>query len=223
MKRIKEQRGQVITNPEMLSFAEEKVLERQGYRRIAGVDEVGRGALAGPVVAAAVILPRKKKAPWFAQVKDSKLLNPLKREFLYHHIQEVAIATGIGVVSHKVIDARGIAKATRLAMKKAIDQLSPPPESLLIDYFRLPEVSLPQKGIKDGDCLCFSIACASIVAKVTRDRLMVKLDGTHPGYGLAQHKGYGTRDHLSCLRRLGPCPIHRQSFRPVKDIIQREK
>ena len=220
MKRIKGQRGQAITNPEMPSFAEEKVLERQGYRRIAGIDEVGRGALAGPVVAAAVILPRRKKAPWFAQVKDSKLLSSTVREHLFPHIQEAAIAIGIGIISHKVIDARGIAKATRLAMKKAIDQLSPPPESLLIDYFRLPEVSLPQKGIKDGDKLCFSIACASIIAKVARDQLMIEFDRTYPGYGLAHHKGYSTKEHLSCLRRLGPSPIHRQSFQPVREVIQ---
>jgi len=207
----------------MLSFAEEKILEAQGYQRIAGVDEVGRGALAGPVVAAAVILPYDKNAPWFAQVKDSKLLSSAERELLFHHIQEIALATGIGIAPCEVVDTQGIIKATELAMRLAIDQISPPPESLLIDYMRLPEVPLPQKGIKDGDNLCFSIACASIVAKVTRDRLMAELDKTYPGYGLAQHKGYGTKEHLSCLRRLGPSPIHRQSFKPVKDIIQQKK
>ena len=207
----------------MLSFAEEKMLEAQGYQRIAGVDEVGRGALAGPVVAAAVILPCHTLASWFTQVKDSKLLNPLQRELLFDHIQEVALAIGIGIAPHEVIDTQGIIKATRLAMRLAIDQILPPPESLLIDYMRLPEVPLPQKGIKNGDSLCFSIACASIVAKVTRDRLMTELDKTYPGYGLAQHKGYGTKEHLSCLRRLGPSPIHRQSFKPVKEIIHQEK
>ena len=207
----------------MLSFAEEKMFETQGYQRIAGVDEVGRGALAGPVVAAAVILPYNTSAPWFAQVKDSKLLNPAQRELLFHHIQETALATGVGIAPCEVVDTQGIIKATELAMRLAIEQLSPPPESLLIDYMRLPEVPLPQKGITNGDNLCFSIACASIIAKVTRDRLMVEFDRTYPGYGLAQHKGYGTREHLACLRRLGPSPIHRQSFKPVQDIIHQKK
>jgi len=207
----------------MLSFAEEKMFEAQGYQRIAGIDEVGRGALAGPVVAAAVILPHNKNAPWFAQVNDSKLLTPPKRELLFNHIHELALAIGIGMASHEVIDTQGIIKATQLAMRLAIDQISPPPEYLLIDYMRLPEVPLPQKGIKNGDSLCFSIACASIMAKVTRDRLMAELDRIYPGYGLAQHKGYGTKEHLSCLCRLGPSPIHRRSFKPVKDIMHQQK
>ncbi len=205
------------------SFVEEKRLEAQGYQLIAGVDEAGRGALAGPVVAAAVILPCHMDVPWLNQVQDSKQLRPARRELLFHHIHEVAISVGIGMAHHEVIDTQGIIKATRLAMKLAIDQLSPPPESLLIDYMRLPEVALPQKGITNGDKLCFSIACASIMAKVARDHLMEELDRTYPGYRLAQHKGYGTREHLACLRQLGPCPIHRQSFQPVKDIIHQEK
>jgi len=203
------------------TFAEEKLLEAQGYRLIAGVDEAGRGALAGPVVAAAVILPHPLNAPWLNQIKDSKQLTPTRRELLFHNIHEVAIAIGIGVAPHEVIDKQGIIRATRLAMKQAIDQLSPTPESLLIDYMHLPEVKLPQKGIKNGDSLCFSIACASIIAKVTRDRLMVKLGMNYPSYGLAQHKGYGTKEHMVCLHRLGPSPIHRQSFQPVKAIIRK--
>jgi len=205
------------------TFIEEELLEAQGYRLIAGLDEAGRGALAGPVVAAAVILPCRLETPWLSQVRDSKLLNPPKRELLFHYIHEIAISTGIGVVRHEVIDAQGIIKATRLAMQLAIDQLSPAPESLLIDYMLLPEVKLTQKGITNGDGLCFSIACASIIAKVTRDRLMVEMDKIYPDYGLAQHKGYGTERHMSCLRRLGPSPIHRRSFQPVKDIINQEK
>jgi len=205
----------------MPSFAEEEMLAAQGYQRIAGIDEVGRGALAGPVVAAAVILPRQIDAPWFSEVKDSKQLTPARRELLFHRIHEIAISIGIGLIPHNLIDAQGIIKATRLAMKLAVEQLSPPAESLLIDYMRLPEVSLPQKGITNGDNLCFSIACASIIAKVARDRLMVEFDRVYPGYGLAQHKGYGTRQHLACLYRLGPCPIHRQSFRPVRNIVQK--
>ncbi len=201
------------------SFVEEKRLEAQGYRLIAGVDEVGRGALAGPVAAAAVILPCRIDTPWLARVKDSKLLRPAEREFLFVRIQEVAVSTGVGMTPPEVIDGQGIIKATRLAMKQAIDQLSPPPESLLIDYMLLPEVRTHHQGIKHGDSLCISIACASILAKVARDQLMVELDRIHPGYGLAQHKGYGTEMHLSCLRRLGPSPIHRQSFKPVKEVI----
>jgi len=156
-------------------------------------------------------------------VKDSKLLSPARRESLFHHIHEVAISVGVGIAPHKIIDAEGIIKATRLAMQLAIDQLSSPPEFLLIDYMRLPEVPLPQKGITNGDSLCFSIACASIIAKVSRDHLMIEFDGVYPGYGLAQHKGYGTKGHLACLRRLGPSPIHRQSFKLVKDVIQQER
>ena len=213
----------LIKNHQSPSFAEEKKLEAQGYRLIAGVDEVGRGALAGPVVAAAVLLPSYIDAPWLNQVKDSKQLSPTSRQLLFHHIREIAISTGIGITPNDTIDNQGIINATRLAMKLAIDKLSPPPEALLIDYMLLSEVPLPQKGIKDGDSLCVSIACASIIAKVSRDHLMVELDRAYPGYGLAQHKGYGTKEHLSCLRRLGPSPIHRQSFKPVREIINQEK
>ncbi len=205
------------------SFVEERLLEAQGYQRIAGIDEVGRGALAGPVLAAAVILPCGIDAPWLNQVRDSKQLSPGRRELLFHHIHEIAISIGIGVISNEVIDAQGIVKATQMAMRLAVEQISPPPQSLLIDYMRLPEVSLPQKGITDGDSLCFSIACASIVAKVARDYLMIEFDRAYTGYGLARHKGYGTKEHFSCLRQLGPSPIHRQSFHPVKDMVQQEK
>ena len=201
------------------SFAEESLLAEQGYRYIAGLDEVGRGALAGPVVAAAVILPHQIDAPWLSRVKDSKQLGLATRELLFHHIHEVAIAVGIGVISHEVVDTQGIVEATRLAMKLAVDQLSPPAEALLIDYMLLPEVKLPQKGVIGGDQTCFSIACASIIAKVTRDKLMVDLDRNYPGYKLAQHKGYGTSEHLACLCRLGPSPIHRRSFKPVRGLV----
>lgn len=202
------------------SLAEERALEAQGYRLIAGVDEAGRGALAGPVVAAAVIMPCQIDTPWQDQVRDSKQLTPTKREFLSGNIYKIATAIGTGTVSHEIIDDRGIVAATRLAMKLAIAQLSPSPETLLIDYLLLPEVPLPQKGIVNGDSICFSIACASIIAKVTRDHLMIEFDRAYPGYGLANHKGYGTREHIACLCLLGASPIHRRSFKPLKDIIE---
>ena len=202
------------------TFAEERALHARGYRHIAGVDEVGRGSLAGPVVAAAVILPRNMRASWLRLVRDSKQLSPAMREFLFPHIVATAISAGVGSASHRIVDARGIVKATRLAMKWAIARLAPAPEALLIDYMRLPEVGLPQKGIIDGDASCFSIACASIVAKVARDRLMVELSRTYPGYGFAQNKGYGTREHIACLCRLGPSPIHRRSFRLSWNAIE---
>ena len=203
--------------PEVPSFVEENRLRALGYQLVAGVDEVGRGALAGPVVAAAVILPEYPNARWLGLVRDSKMLTPKKRQYLSDCIRKEALATGVGVISHEVIDSRGIVWATRLAMKLALSELEPPPHSLLIDYLRLPEVKLPQKAIVGGDSKCLSIACASIVAKVARDRLMVDFDCDYPGYGLAQHKGYGTPEHLLCLRKLGPCPIHRRSFRPFKE------
>jgi len=211
----------LINNLQKPSRTEEKKLAKQGYRLIAGIDEVGRGALAGPVVAAAVILPLQLKGDWLDEVRDSKLLSPIKRESLFHNIHETAISIGIGMTPSGIIDALDIVKATRLAMKAAIEQLSPPPQSLLIDYMSLPEVPLPQQGITNGDQLCFTIACASIIAKVSRDHMMIELDSTYPGYGLAQHKGYCTKKHISSLHQLGPCPIHRQSFRPVRDVIEK--
>ncbi len=203
----------------MPSFGEEKILKTQGYVHIAGIDEAGRGALAGPVVAAAVILPLDTSLPFINQVRDSKKLSPSKRDYLYHHIHESAVAVGIGMSGLDIIDTLGIATATCLAMRMAIEQLSPPADYLLVDYLRLPEIDLPQKGIIKGDDLSYSIACASIIAKVSRDRLMTILDTEYLGYGLAKHKGYGTREHVECLRRLGPCDIHRKTFSPVREII----
>ena len=200
------------------TFAEEKALQAQGYLFVAGIDEVGRGALAGPVMAAAVILPQRVRAPWLRQVRDSKLLTPERRESLSGLVREIAVAIGIGTAGNDVIDSRGIARATQIAMRDAVNQLSPRPEALLIDYFTLPGTDLPQKGVVDGDTLCLSIACASIVAKVARDRLMTELDGRYPGYLFADHKGYGTAEHLECLRRLGPSPAHRLSFDPVRKL-----
>ena len=195
------------------------MLAAQGYYRVAGVDEAGRGPLAGPVVAAAVVLRPDVDVPWLGLVRDSKQLTTPAREFLYQHIIEAALGVGVGICDSQIIDRRGIVTATRLAMKSAVDQLQPPAESLLIDYVSLPDVRLPQRAITHGDGLCLSIACASIVAKVTRDRMMVEFDDIYPGYGFRKHKGYGTPEHFTCLRRLGPCSIHRRSFEPVKSMV----
>ncbi|UCH43836.1 MAG: ribonuclease HII [Dehalococcoidales bacterium] len=202
------------------SFTEERVLGAQGFCHVAGIDEVGRGALAGPVVAAAVILPAQIDYGWLSLVRDSKQLSPKKREYLLSRIVEVAVTIGIGRINGEVIDSCGIVRATQMAMKAAVEGLSPQADALLIDYMSLPQVSLPQKGITNGDCRCLSIACASIVAKVTRDRIMKELDQYYPGYAMAQHKGYGTSEHISCLYRLGPSPVHRQTFRPVREMIR---
>ena len=197
------------------TFDQEAALQAQGYRLIAGVDEVGRGALAGPVMAAAVILPLGVEIPWLRLVRDSKQLSPKQRERVFDLVQCAGIPFGLGSVPHATIDELGIVQATRMAMAQAVESLPSRPDFLLVDALSLPEVDLPQKGIIRGDQLSFSIACASIVAKVSRDRQMMELDGMYPGYGLARHKGYGTRQHLQCLGQLGPCAIHRRSFAPV--------
>jgi ribonuclease HII len=202
------------------TLAEEKALRAEGFRFVAGVDEVGRGALMGPVVAAAVIMPEKIKPRWKSQVRDSKQLTPKAREYLSPFIKEAAISFGIGSTPNDIIDTVGIAQATCMAMMAAIQQLTPQPQFLLIDFVRLNEVMIPQKGIVDGDSLCFSIACASIIAKVHRDHMVVEMDRDYPGYGFANHKGYGTKEHLACLQKKGPCPLHRRSFQPVSDIIK---
>ena len=197
------------------TFDQEHALQARGYRLVAGVDEVGRGALAGPVMAAAVILPLGSDFPWLKLVRDSKQLSPRQREQVFDLVRGAGIPFGLGSVPHATIDRVGIVRATRMAMAEAVQALPSRPDFLLIDALSLPEVDLPQKGIVRGDQLSFSIACASIVAKVSRDRQMTELDGVYPGYGLARHKGYGTRQHLQCLGRLGPCAIHRRSFAPV--------
>jgi len=201
-------------------LTEEILCHSQGYHLIAGVDEVGRGCLAGPVVASAVIMPHDKHPGWYKQVRDSKLLTPERREYLSACIHDVAVSIGTGVVEPCVIDSRGMTVAVRSAMKLAVGNLLPQPEYVLIDYMTVPMISLPQKGVENGDTLCFSIACASIVAKVFRDHLMVELDKKYPGYDLARHKGYGTENHVACLRKLGPSPVHRFLFQPVKDAAQ---
>lgn len=201
------------------TFAEEKLLFRRGYQYIAGVDEVGRGCLAGPVVAAAVILPPRIKSHWLKRVRDSKLLDSPTRETLSYYIRGEAFCFGIGCIESSIIDTKGIVFATQAAMKIALEQLSPSPEAILIDYFELPDINLPQKGVVEGDSVCLSIACASIVAKVHRDQLMVELDKTYPGYCFADNKGYGTPQHYKGLSKQGPCAIHRASFKPVAECL----
>jgi ribonuclease HII len=191
---------------------------RQGNRRVAGLDEVGRGAWAGPVVAAAVILPAERLDlhSVLRGVDDSKRLTPRLREALAPRIIEVAVAVGVGVASERFIDARGIVQATRQAMTLALRELLTPPHVLLIDALLLPELALPQRAIVKGDSKVLSIAAASIVAKVFRDQLMREEELYFPGYGFARHKGYGTAQHWAALCTLGPSPIHRFTFAPVR-------
>jgi ribonuclease HII len=197
-------------------------LFQQGYCFVAGVDEAGRGCLAGPVVAAAVILPLPLDGEGlarFAGVRDSKQLTPQARDSLYDTIMQHAVAVGVGTGSVELIDTQNILQATKHAMREAIARLSQPPQALLLDAVRLPTVLLPQRSIIKGDALCLSIAAASIIAKVTRDRLMLALHEQYPLYGFSQHKGYGTEQHLAALKQHGPCPIHRRSFSPVREQL----
>ncbi len=201
----------------------ERRLWALGYFCVAGVDEAGRGPWAGPVVAAAVVLPpqREDLEEALAGVDDSKRLTPAQREDLFHTIHTVALAVGVGQASHEEIDALGIVPATQLAMKRALAALSPQPDYLLLDHLALPDVNIPQRSFVRGDAQVLSIAAASIIAKVTRDRIMVEMDARYPGYGFAQHKGYGTRAHREALARLGPSPIHRRTWAPVREVLTR--
>lgn len=207
------------------SLEYERAFWRDGYARVAGLDEVGRGALAGPVVAAAVILPRlTDAADWqndelyhaIARANDSKRLSAKLRDALYEPLCALAVGYAPGAATHLEIDRLNIARASRLAMARALAALPFAPDALLLDALVLAETDLPQVGIIHGDALALSIAAASILAKVTRDRLMVALDAEYPGYGFAENKGYGTRAHLAALERLGPSPVHRHSFAPVR-------
>jgi ribonuclease HII len=196
---------------------------------VAGLDEAGRGAWAGPVVACAAILPpvhRVKK--WqsekllrdLANARDSKLLSPRQREKLVAPIRAAAIASATGLATREEIDNLGIVPATRLAMQRAVEALGKLPDALLIDALKLPALAIPQTAIIRGDQLSLSIACASILAKVTRDQMMVELDAKLPGYGLAKHKGYGTAAHRQALEQLGASREHRTSFAPIHEMIK---
>ena len=184
------------------------------YSLICGIDEAGRGPLAGPVVAVAVILPKDCEILY---LNDSKKLSSAKREALYEEIMEKAEAVGVGMASPARIDEINILQATYEAMREAVYNLGVTPELLLNDAVTIPDVSIPQVPIIKGDAKSVSIAAASIIAKVTRDRLMVQYDEILPGYGFARHKGYGSKDHIEAIRRLGPTPIHRQTF--IKNFV----
>jgi len=189
----------------------ESTLWQKGLTHVAGVDEAGRGPLAGPVVAAAVIFP---KGFFLAGVDDSKKLSHDRREQLYPQIIRNCTSYGVGVVSVEEIDQINIYQAAMLAMRQALAQLSPSAQHVLVDGRNIPQLTLPQTSIIKGDSLSFTIGAASIIAKVTRDRMMLDYHRAFPQYGFDKHKGYATRSHLAALRQYGPCSIHRRSFHP---------
>jgi ribonuclease HII len=191
-----------------------------GARFVAGVDEVGRGALAGPLVAAAVILPEcgKRGHPKLRGLTDSKLHTPKQRDEWFEIILEHAVAIGVGAVESDELDLLGVAAANRIAMERAVEGLSQIPDALMLDAAVI-ESELPQVGLIDGDALCLSIAAASVIAKVTRDRTMCALHEVEVNYGFAIHKGYGTAEHLDALRKFGPCAAHRKCFAPVAALL----
>lgn len=195
------------------SFEHERALRARGLSRVAGIDEAGRGPLAGPVVAAAVILPDEF---FHADLNDSKQLSEKQRERIYDELVGcVEIIWAVAVVEVEEIDRLNILRASHEAMRRAVAGLGEPPAHVLIDGLPVRPFPHPQTALVGGDALSFSIAAASVLAKVTRDRLMIALDAVHPAYGFARHKGYGTPQHLATLRAHGPCPIHRRSFAPV--------
>jgi len=187
----------------------ERKCYEKGYKLVAGVDEVGRGPLAGPVVAAAVILGEGVLIPG---VNDSKKLSEEKREYLYEEIKSKALCWSIGIVDEKIIDEINILNAACLAMKKALDGLAEKPDYILLDAVTLKDVDIPQKGIIKGDALSLSIAAASIIAKVERDRMISAYDEMYPHFAFSKHKGYGTKEHIECIKKYGLLPIHRRSF-----------
>jgi ribonuclease HII len=201
------------------TFSHELMLWQEGYLRVAGIDEAGRGALAGPVVAAAVVAPPycALEGVW-ACVRDSKQLVPARRELLAVEIMAQAVAWGVGVASAAEIDALGIAPATRKAMRLAVEMAAQAARAdyLLIDWVRLPELMLPQQSLVKADTTIVSVAAASILAKVHRDALLCACDADFPAYGFATHKGYGTAAHLAAINAHGPCALHRRTFAPLK-------
>jgi len=203
-----------------MNFDFEKQLQSQGHTLVAGIDEAGRGPLAGPVVAAATIFNFNEVPEELTIIKDSKKLSAKKREELFDVILEKSLAWGVGMCDHYTIDRINILQATFLAMKKALGGLKHKPNIIVLDgNLPLPNYSSPQKSIINGDNLIFSIAAASIIAKVTRDRIMCEMHNKYPNYFFDKHKGYGTKLHMNALKLYGPCEIHRKSFKPVKQLI----
>jgi len=202
-----------------VNWAHEDALRRKGFRRIAGLDEVGRGSLAGPVVAAAVVLDRSSKLPG---VRDSKLLTEARRQEQFGEIVLSAVAYGFGVVEAETVDRINVLEATREAMMAAVSSLPEPPDALLIDALDLPGLDLPQHSLIHGDRRCLSIAAASILAKVFRDEMMKDLDTFFPAYRFRSNKGYGTSEHLRALSAHGPSPLHRLTFAGVGPTLFRE-
>ena len=209
--------GELFSAAPLDTLKFEKAAYTSGYRYVAGIDEAGRGPLAGPVMAAAVILPAGLS---IIGVDDSKKLTHGKREKLFDIIMARAISVGIGIMTPAEIDRINILQATRRAMLAAVGQLSPQPDCLLIDGISTIDSALLQKTIIKGDSLSLSIAAASIIAKVTRDRFMIEMDAKYPGYGFAGHKGYGSAAHMAAIRILGPSPIHRLTFGGVKEYAE---
>ena len=201
-----------MTPPPSAPYRYEAQAWRTGVTLVAGVDEAGRGPLAGPVVAAAVIIAPDRRIKGLA---DSKVLTPEQREALFHAISERAVGVGVGMIDHETIDRVNILQATRLAMAEALAHLTLRPDLVITDFVALRDLACPQKNLVDGDARCATVAAASIVAKVTRDRLMVEADQRFPEYGFARHKGYATPEHLAALDRWGPCPLHRRTFAGV--------
>lgn len=198
----------------LLAF--ERPLWDQGTSRVAGVDEAGVGPLAGPLVAAAVILPPALRP---RGLDDSKKLDEPARDRLVAEVKAGAVAWAVGVASPEEVDRLNPYQAGLLAMRRAVEGLAVPPEHLLVDARRIPGLAVPQQGIVKGDARSLSIAAASVVAKTTRDAMMVEAEARWPGYGFARHKGYGAPEHLEALRRLGACPIHRRSYAPVAEVL----
>jgi ribonuclease HII len=197
----------------------ERNAHEAGYTCVAGLDEAGRGPLAGPVVAAAVVLPQGLLIPGLT---DSKQVSPQERERLFEVIRTQAVCSGVGIADEQTIDEVNILQATIIAMERALQALDTHPDFLLLDAISLPRVPLPQKPIIKGDCRSHSIAAASILAKVTRDRIMLELHEKYPCYHFKKHKGYGTKEHLSLLREHGPCDAHRKTFAPLSRMLRGE-
>jgi ribonuclease HII len=209
----------------MLLFDKENYYFDQGCRLVCGLDEAGRGPLAGPVVAAVVFIDREKATllinyPEFKYIKDSKKLSAKKREELFTFIYNNFTEVGVGTCDHETIDRINILEATFLAMKKAISAVKLKPDFALLDgNFTIPNSSLKQEAIIKGDNLVPIIAAASIIAKVTRDRIMDAIHKQYPMYGFDRHKGYGTREHMEAIKKYGPCPLHRRSFKPISELF----